>query len=182
MGEECTREDMMEHFAYVASGLGFSELEKLSYNNFLLPLISRAGFTILDPWTLTSPTLIEHAHKAQEGPAQRNRWREVNQIIGQNNVQAIRECSILVAVLDGTDVDSGTAAEIGYASALGKLIIGYRGDLRPSGDNVGCVVNLQVEHFIHGSGGQIVLTLALLEERLREEKDLLDTKDFGSYQ
>ena len=31
------------------------------------------------------------------------------------------------AVLDGTDVDSGTASEIGYAFAKGKAIVGYRG-------------------------------------------------------
>ena len=42
-----------------------------------------------------------------------------------------------MAVLDGTDVDSGTAAEIGYAFARGKLIVGYRGDFRLSADNEG---------------------------------------------
>ena len=34
---------------------------------------------------------------------------------------------------------------IGYAFARGKPIIGYRGDLRLSSDNVGLTVNLQVE-------------------------------------
>ena len=61
-----------------------------------------------------------------------------------------------VAVLDGTDVDSGTAAEIGYAFARGKLIVGYRGDFRLSADNEGSTVNLQVEYFIRASGGTIV--------------------------
>jgi len=59
-------------------------------------------------------------------------------------------------VLDGPDVDSGTAAEIGYAFARGKLIVGYRGDSRVSADNEGGVVNLQVEFFIRASGGTIV--------------------------
>jgi nucleoside 2-deoxyribosyltransferase len=59
-------------------------------------------------------------------------------------------------VLDGTDVDSGTASEIGYAYARGKLIVGYRGDFRLSSDNEGGIVNLQVEHFIRASGGTIV--------------------------
>ena len=62
----------------------------------------------------------------------------------------------ILAVLDGTDVDSGTASEIGYAFALGKRILGYRGDFRLTGDNPGSTVNLQVEYFIRKSGGRIV--------------------------
>lgn len=176
MSLEYTKGDStMKLSIYVASPLGFSELGRLSYDNFLLPVISRAGFSILDPWVLTNPSLIAYAENAPLGSAQRNRWVEVNKVIGHNNAEAIQKCSIVVAVLDGTDVDSGTAGEIGYASALGKLIIGYRGDFRPSGDNVGSIVNLQVEYFIHKSGGEIVQTLTLLEERLRREKQLRDT-------
>ena len=65
----------------------------------------------------------------------------------------------MFAVLDGTDVDSGTAAEIGYAFARGKKILGYRGDFRLSADNEGATVNLQVEYFIRESGGDIVTAL-----------------------
>jgi nucleoside 2-deoxyribosyltransferase len=64
------------------------------------------------------------------------------------------------AVLDGVDVDSGTAAEIGYAYARGKPILGYRGDFRLSADNEGSTVNLQVEYFIRQSGGDIIAALA----------------------
>jgi nucleoside 2-deoxyribosyltransferase len=56
-------------------------------------------------------------------------------------------------------VDSGTAAEIGYAFAMGKPILGYRGDFRLSADNEGSTVNLQVEYFITQSGGQIITEL-----------------------
>jgi nucleoside 2-deoxyribosyltransferase len=38
--------------------------------------------------------------------------------------------SLLVANLDGVDVDSGTAWEIGYAIAQKKTVIGIRTDLR----------------------------------------------------
>jgi uncharacterized damage-inducible protein DinB len=62
-------------------------------------------------------------------------------------------------VLDGVDVDSGTAAEIGYAFARGKPIVGYRGDLRLAADDEALTVNLQVEYFIRASGGDIVATL-----------------------
>jgi hypothetical protein len=62
-------------------------------------------------------------------------------------------------VLDGVDVDSGTAAEIGSGFAKGKKIIGYRGDFSLSADNEGSIVNLQVEYFIEASGGAIVTRL-----------------------
>src|SRR5262249_9890307 len=83
-------------------------------------------------------------------------WRALNHEIGATNRAAIDRAHGVIAILDGTDVDSGTAAEIGYAFARGKLIVGYRGDFRLSADNEGSIVNLQVEYFIHESGGTIV--------------------------
>lgn len=72
-------------------------------------------------------------------------------------------------MLDGTDLDSGTAAEIGYGFAMHKPIIGYRSDPRLCTDNEGAVINLQVEYFIRASGGEIVTHLddlyAALEKR-----------------
>ena len=86
-------------------------------------------------------------------------WRKLNHGIADANRAAIDRCDAVLAVLDGIDVDSGTAAEIGYAFAKGKPILGYRGDSRISGDNEGALVNLQVEYFIRQSGGDIVTTL-----------------------
>ena len=60
--------------------------------------------------------------------------------------------------LDGTDVDSGTAAEIGYAAALHKPVVGLRLDLRVTGDNEATIVNLQIEWFIRESGGRLLDT------------------------
>jgi nucleoside 2-deoxyribosyltransferase len=65
----------------------------------------------------------------------------------------------LIAVLDGVDVDSGTAAEIGFAYALGMRIFGLRTDFRLAGDNLGSIVNLQVQYFIEQSGGRVVETV-----------------------
>ncbi|MDQ3524492.1 MAG: nucleoside 2-deoxyribosyltransferase, partial [Chloroflexota bacterium] len=83
---------------------------------------------------------------------------EINQQIGRLNREAIDYCDALFAVLDGVDVDSGTASEIGYAFARGKYICGLRTDFRLAGDNPGAIVNLQVEYFIKESGGEIVAT------------------------
>ena len=45
-------------------------------------------------------------------------------------IKANESASLLVANLDGIDVDSGTAWEIGYATAQKKTVIGIRTDLR----------------------------------------------------
>jgi nucleoside 2-deoxyribosyltransferase len=71
----------------------------------------------------------------------------------------IREAAGVLAVLDGYDVDSGTAAEIGYAAALGRPVVGLRSDLRITGDNEETLVNLQVEWFIAESGGDLATDL-----------------------
>jgi nucleoside 2-deoxyribosyltransferase len=93
--------------------------------------------------------------------------------VGARNREMIEECSAVFALLDGSDVDSGTAAEIGFAAALPRPVIGLRTDLRLAGDNAGTSVNLQVEYFIALSGGTIVRDLtdaaASLRALLRRE-------------
>jgi nucleoside 2-deoxyribosyltransferase len=101
-----------------------------------------------------------------DGPERREAWRRLNVKIAGRNAAALDECDAVVAILDGVDVDSGTAAEIGYAFAKGKPILGYRGDFRLSADNEGATVNLQVEYFIRQSGGDIVKSLAELPRAL----------------
>ncbi len=46
-----------------------------------------------------------------------------------------------IAILDGTDVDSGTAWEVGYAHARGTVVVGLRTDWRPGEDDgVNCML------------------------------------------
>lgn len=73
----------------------------------------------------------------------------------------------VLAVLDGSDVDSGTASEIGYAAALNKIVVGLRTDFRMAGDNPDTPVNLQVLHFITASGGRFVTSIAAAVDALR---------------
>lgn len=141
---------------YMASPLGFSEAGRHFYDAVLVPLVRELGYEVLDPWALTDRRKIEAVQKLPYGPERRDAWRTLNREIGANNRAAIDAAQGVVAVLDGVDVDSGTAAEIGYAFARGKPIVGYRGDFRLSADNEGGTVNLQVEYFIRESGGTIV--------------------------
>ena len=141
---------------YMASPLGFSEAGRHFYERVLIPFVEGLGFEVLDPWALTDPHRIAAAQALPYGPVRREAWRMLNHEMGATNRKAIDAAAGVVAVLDGTDVDSGTAAEIGYAFAQRKLIVGYRGDFRLSADNEGGIVNLQVEYFIRESGGTIV--------------------------
>ena len=152
---------------YMASPLGFSEAGRHFYTAVLVPFVSGLGYEILDPWVLTDSRKIEAVQKMPYGPERRDAWRQLNREIGASNRAAIDRAHGVVAVLDGVDVDSGTAAEIGYAFARGKLIVGYRGDFRLSADNEGSTVNLQVEFFIRESGGTIVERYEDLDAALR---------------
>ncbi len=152
---------------YMASPLGFSEAGRHFYAGVLLPFVRGLGYEVLDPWALTDARRIEAVRAMPEGPARREAWRALNGEMGAANRMAIDTADGLVAVLDGVDVDSGTAAEIGYAFARGALIVGYRGDFRKSADNEGGTVNLQVEYFIRASGGTIVSRYEDLEPALR---------------
>ena len=51
----------------------------------------------------------------------------------------------VVALLDGTQVDDGTAWEIGYAYAKGIPVIGIRTDFRKSGDTQHPCVNAMIK-------------------------------------
>ncbi len=124
------------------------------------------GHIVFDPWKLTDSSKIEAALKLPYGIEKRNAWKQLNKEIGANNRAAIERCDVLFAILDGVDVDSGTASEVGYAFAKGKIILGYRGDFRLSADNEGSLVNLQVEYFIRESGGTIITSFDELAEGL----------------
>ena len=50
--------------------------------------------------------------------------------IFQMDLQQVASSNIVVALLDGQDVDSGTCVEIGYAYAKGKKIFGLLTDFR----------------------------------------------------
>jgi nucleoside 2-deoxyribosyltransferase len=55
---------------------------------------------------------------------------------------------IVVALLDGTQVDDGTAWEIGYffsRKSAGQTIIGIRTDFRKAGESASAIVNAMIE-------------------------------------
>ena len=142
---------------YVASPLGFSEAGREYYATRYLPALAEHVEPV-DPWTLTS---------ADEFVAARadGREYELGIAVGARNAEAIRGARLVIAHLDGQEVDAGTAAEVGYAAALGLPCLALRSDLRRSGEP-GMHVNLQLEAFVVLSGGFVAGSLAELLARL----------------
>jgi nucleoside 2-deoxyribosyltransferase len=157
---------------YVASPLGFACSTRPFMERDLIPAIEDAGVEAVNPWDLPPDPLVEMLQKevdsAQDLPRRKKAWDKLVVAIGARNAEHIASADGVVAVLDGVDVDSGTAAEIGYAAALGKWMIGYRGDFRRTGEDPAATVNLQVEYFIRKNGGTIVRNLADLKTQLKQ--------------
>ena len=90
-------------------------------------------------------------------------------LVYEADVNALRQCDCVVAVLDGRTVDEGVAFEIGFARALGKSCIGLKTDdraLLSSGDNpmvlAGCDIvlgsQLEVITYLKSGLGRVELT------------------------
>ena len=148
--------------SYVASPLGFSEAGREYYATRYLPALAEHVEPV-DPWALSAPAEFERA-------AASGRSGEFGLEVGARNAAAIRSAQLLIAQLDGQEVDAGTAAEVGYAAAAGLICLGVRSDLRCSGEP-GMRVNLQLEAFIALSGGFIAGSLDELVARLAALRD-----------
>ena len=142
---------------YVASPLGFSESGRHYYAARYLPALAEHVEPV-DPWVLTAPEEFVAAREQE-------RAYELGIEVGARNAEAIRGAQLVIAQLDGQEVDAGTAAEVGYAAALGLPCLAIRSDLRSSGEP-GMHVNLQLEAFVVLSGGFLTGSLAGLLERL----------------
>jgi nucleoside 2-deoxyribosyltransferase len=142
---------------YVASPLGFAESSQ-DYLGRVLAALREKGLECLDPWDDVDGKILTELTRAEavEGKAQRvAELAAVDEAIGRRNVEMLERAAGVFAVLDGVDVDSGTASEIGFAAARGLPVVGLRTDWRRTGDNDGCTVNLQVEFFIRLNGGGV---------------------------
>ncbi len=135
---------------YAASHLGFTAEGRLYYRRELLPKLRKAGVRINDPWRellrYDEEIIVDRLNPIT---------KELGLKIGRKNFSMIDRSDAVFACLNGTDADSGTSTEIGYAYAKGKKIIAYRDDLRLTGDSPEIPVNLQVATAIYLSGGDI---------------------------
>lgn len=136
---------------YLAGPL-FSEAKQAWHRATKARIEAETGWRVIWPFEL-----FDQAEIATWGPDAPRRVMETCR-------DAIDRCDLMVALLDGPQVDDGTAWEIGYAHAKGIPVIGIRTDFRQAGDVPGACVNAMV----HGSCREIVGSVGELVERLKK--------------
>ncbi|MBO4302243.1 nucleoside 2-deoxyribosyltransferase [Methanosarcinaceae archaeon] len=137
---------------YLAGPL-FSDAER-SFNLFLKKELENAGFSVFLP-----------QEDAEDTTDERNEGG-LSSIFSRCS-EGVASSDLIVAVLDGADVDSGTAWEIGYAYALQKPVIGLRTDFRICGAKED--VNLMILKSLSGYAGSVS---GLIEEVCRVRDSL----------
>ena len=139
---------------YFASPLGFSS-ELKTYRDKIKRRLNELGHTVFDPWDQPFRPTIEEASTIEDWCARVAAFKAIATQIGKANEDMIRSCDVVLGVLDGPELDSGTVSELGFAAALGKKCYGLRTDFRNSGDFDGIPINLQVLYWIESSGGKL---------------------------
>ena len=78
--------------------------------------------------------------------------------------EALEGCGCVVALLDGSHVDDGTAWEIGFAYAKGIPVYGIRTDFRSAGETSHNRVNAMIEGSLAGFGKSIAEVITMLKK------------------
>lgn len=140
---------------YLASPLGFSP-ENDSYRNKIKQHLIQHGHEIFDPWSQEeSARRIKNALAVEDQAERKQAISLAAAFTGAANAEGICWADVVLAVLDGAELDSGTAAEVGFGAGIGKKCFGLRTDFRDTGDLPGLPFNLQVLYFINQSGGTL---------------------------
>jgi len=152
---------------YLAGGYGFKEIDRIGIQP-LIDILAKK-FKLILPFAKAKKYGRELAKLERElrsdkpsiSPAKiLEKMQKINFQIGKGNEDHIRACNRIMAITDGPDQDAGTAGECGFGYALGRRCDAYRGDFRPSGENLACIVSLQLEYFIRASGGTFFFSFA----------------------
>lgn len=128
---------------YLAAPL-FSEAEK-RYNTHIAKILSEFFYEVHLPQNVDDTAEFRECHREED--------------IYTKNIAALLRSDIIVGVIDGSDADSGTSWEMGYATALEKRVIALRTDFRKFGDKE--LVNLMLEEEAEVVRSEEELTLLL---------------------
>ncbi len=115
----------------------FSEAER-EWHKALKARLLTAGHEVIWPGDLI--TQEEIAEWGDEAPAR----------ILQRDLEGVISCNAVVALLDGPQVDDGTAFEIGFAYAKGIPVFGVRTDFRVCGDTPKGSLNAMIGGSLRG--------------------------------
>jgi nucleoside 2-deoxyribosyltransferase len=130
--------------AYIAGPL-FNEGERF-WNGEINSRVSKAGFTTYVP---------------QRDGIKLQHQSDVRKIFEEDR-NAVSQADLIVANLDGMDVDAGTAWELGFAHGLGKHVVGVYTDWRLhfKWQTVNLMIQCSVDKLVH--------SLDELEEHLQD--------------
>ena len=92
----------------------FNEAER-AFNSQIAEKLRENGFKV---WLAQEAPFIQHSNHMEK------------RMIYEGDILALKTSDIVVAVLDGAEVDAGVAYEMSYAKALGKTIVGFKTDYR----------------------------------------------------
>lgn len=135
---------------YLAGPL-FSQAER-DFNVMLRDKLVEMGFSVFLP-------------QEDGNDTESSRLEDRQRVIFENDVRGIDESDIILAVLDGgSDVDSGTAWEMGYGYAKGMPVLGLKTDFRTFGDEG--IVNLMMEMAVDALERDVGSILKVLENYL----------------
>lgn len=137
------------HRIYQAGPL-FSDAER-AWHRTLSACLALAGHSVVWPGNLLAGEQIKDA-----GPA-------AIPLIFDTCRKAVEQSTCVVALLDGTQVDDGTAWEIGYAYAKGIPIYDIRTDFRQAGDTRYNSMNSMIEGCLSGLAGRVEDLLLMLQ-------------------
>ena len=95
---------------------------------------------------------------------------EAKKIIGNPNFEnlvfkscedEVKKADVILTILEGSDIDSGTCIELGLAYALGKKIIGIRTDFRGSEiEGLNIMVRKVLSHYVYSTKGITINKIA----------------------
>ncbi len=132
---------------YLAGPL-FSQAER-EFNEILRDKLVEMGFSVFLPQEDGEDDIY-------------NRVENNQRKIFENDVKGVDTSDIVLAVLDGgSDVDSGTAWEMGYAYAKNIPVLGLKTDFRTFGEDG--IVNLMMEMTVEALERDVESILKVLE-------------------
>lgn len=151
----------------LASNLPFTWPGRHFMRNTLEPILRTNGFEVGVPgapggWGRAIPNRSAQPSSAAEAASQH---------LGESYVQLLDTCDAVLALLDGPEVEAGVAASIGYA-AHRVPVVGWRTDVRRSGEPISQLVNVVVEQLIRSSNGLLTRDLDEALRFLRDQFDL----------
>ena len=123
----------------------FTEAEQ-TWHKALSARLKASGYNVIWPGNLLTDEQIQNA------------GANASTLIFDTCRVGIERCTCVVALLDGTQVDDGTAWEIGYAYARGLPIYGIRTDFRHAGETR----HSMIEGCLSGLAKNVEELLALL--------------------